>query len=102
SYCFPFLFYFCAMDFTADIEHSLKVLEKGGLILYPTDTIWGIGCEATNESAVSKVYALKQREENKALVVLLADDRDILKWVAHPDPAIFDFLENVEKPTTII
>ena len=90
------------MDFTNDVEECLKVLEKGGLILYPTDTIWGIGCDATNEKAVSRVFDLKKREESKALVVLLADKRDILKYVANPDPAIFDFLDSLGKPTTII
>ena len=49
------------MDFQHDLEQCLKVLEEGGLILYPTDTIWGIGCDATNSAAVQKVYALKQR-----------------------------------------
>lgn len=90
------------MDFNQDIENCLKVLEKGGLILYPTDTIWGIGCDATNESAVSRIFALKKREESKAMVVLLANERDLMKYVAHPDPAVFDFLKEVEKPTTII
>ena len=53
------------MDFTNDVEQCLKVLEKGGLILYPTDTIWGIGCDATNETAVTRVFQLKKREESK-------------------------------------
>ena len=90
------------MDFSNDVEQCLKILEKGGLILYPTDTIWGIGCDATNESAVNRVFDLKKRDESKALVVLLADKRDILKYVANPDPAIFDFLDSLDKPTTII
>ena len=55
------------------ILEAVKVLKEGGLILYPTDTIWGIGCDATNEKAVAKVYALKQREDSKALVMLAAD-----------------------------
>jgi len=90
------------MDFNQDIEQCLKVLEKGGLILYPTDTIWGIGCDATNESAVSRIFLLKKREETKAMVVLLANERDLMKHVANPDPAVFDFLKEVDKPTTII
>ncbi|MHA4806920.1 L-threonylcarbamoyladenylate synthase [Flavitalea flava] len=89
-------------DFQMDIEQSLKVLQAGGLLLYPTDTIWGIGCDATNAEAVSKVYALKQRKEAKSLIVLMADERDIIKYTSQPDLRIFDFLHTVQKPTTVI
>lgn len=90
------------MDFVPDIEHCLQILKKGGLILYPTDTIWGIGCDATNESAVQKIFSLKRRPEKKAMIILLADPRDILKYVSQPDPRIFNYLDAVEKPTTVI
>ncbi len=89
-------------DFETDIENCLAVLQAGGLILYPTDTIWGIGCDATDPDAVKKVYALKQRAETKSLVVLMADQRDILKYTSQPDLRIFDFLATVHKPTTIV
>lgn len=87
---------------TEDIQQCLKVLEEGGLILYPTDTIWGIGCDATNEKAVTKVYELKKREDEKSMIVLLADEKDILQYVAHPHPEIFDYIKKAEKPTTVI
>src|SRR5579863_5334101 len=90
------------MDFDADIRNSLSALRSGGLILYPTDTIWGLGCDATNSEAVRKVFALKQRAETKSLIVLMADQRDILKYTSQPDPNIFDFLKTVTKPTTVI
>ncbi len=89
-------------DFIDDIEPCLEVLRNGGLILYPTDTIWGIGCDATNPDAVAKVYALKNRPDSKALIVLVADERDILQYVAAPDPEMFEFLEKQERPTTVI
>jgi L-threonylcarbamoyladenylate synthase len=89
-------------DFSSDIESCLQTLRSGGIILYPTDTIWGIGCDATDAVAVGKVYALKQRPEKKSLIVLLAEERDILKYVRQPEPAIFDFLQNTPKPTTVI
>jgi L-threonylcarbamoyladenylate synthase len=89
-------------DFETDIENCLAVLQTGGLILYPTDTIWGIGCDATNPDAVKKVYALKQRTETKSLIVLMADQRDILKYTSQPDLRIFDFLQTVHTPTTIV
>jgi len=89
-------------DFQQDIEQSLTVLQKSGLILYPTDTIWGIGCDATDAAAVSKVFTLKQRAETKSLIVLMADERDILKYTSQPDLRIFDYLHTVTKPTTVI
>lgn len=90
------------MDFQQDLEPCLKVLEDGGLILYPTDTIWGIGCDATNPEAVQKVYALKQRADEKALIILVAEERDVLQHVAAADLAVFDYLAQSAKPTTVI
>src|SRR6201996_4518333 len=90
------------MEFEQDIVNCLAVLQAGGLILYPTDTIWGIGCDATNPAAVSKVYALKQRVETKSLIVLAADQRDVLHYTSQPDLGIFDFLDTTSRPTTVI
>lgn len=90
------------MDFNTDVENGLAVLQRGGLILYPTDTIWGIGCDATNADAVRRIYELKKRPETKSMIVLLADERDLLQYVANPDLAVFDYLEGVTKPTTVI
>lgn len=89
-------------DFEKDIASCLTTLQAGGLLLYPTDTIWGIGCDATNPDAVKKVYTLKQRAESKSLIVLMADQRDILKYTSQPDLRVFDFLKTTNKPTTII
>jgi L-threonylcarbamoyladenylate synthase len=88
--------------FNTDIEACLRVLESGGLILYPTDTIWGIGCDATNVAAVEKIFALKKRIETKALIVLIADERSLLQYVASPHIEVFDYIAGVSKPTTII
>jgi len=85
-----------------DIEQCLKVLREGGLILYPTDTVWGIGCDASNSNAVEQVYRLKKRTDSKAMIVLVAEEKDILKYVAHPDPAVFDYLQQTKKPTTVV
>ncbi|MGG9972733.1 L-threonylcarbamoyladenylate synthase [Ferruginibacter sp. SUN002] len=89
-------------DFENDIKNCIATLETSGLILYPTDTIWGIGCDATNEAAVSKVYQLKNRPDEKSMIILLADERDINTYITQPNPAVFDFLEQTTKPTTII
>ena len=90
------------MSFENDIEKCLEVLRNGGLILYPTDTIWGIGCDATNEKAVEKVYQLKKRSDEKALIVLVTDERDVMQHVAAPDLSLFDHLATTLKPTTVI
>jgi len=90
------------IDFNNDIDKCLEVLHRGGVILYPTDTIWGIGCDATNEEAVARVYKIKKRPDTRALIVLVADERELLKYVAHPDPTVFDYIENADRPTTVI
>jgi len=91
------------MDFLEeDMQRALAALRSGGMILYPTDTVWGIGCDATDQEAVAGVFRLKRRLESKSLIVLVADKRDILRYTAAPDPGIFGFLETTEKPTTVI
>ena len=89
-------------DFESDIERCLVVLEQGGTILYPTDTVWGIGCDATNAEAVQKVFSIKERPDNKSLIVLVADEKELMRYVTDPDPQVFDFLKNAKKPTTVI
>lgn len=90
------------VDFESDIKNCIKTLEAGGTILYPTDTIWGLGCDALNETAVDKLFAIKQRPKEKSLIILLADARDILQYVAAPPPDIIDIAESFTTPTTII
>ncbi len=90
------------VDFEKDIEQCLEVLRNGGLILYPTDTVWGIGCDASNAAAVEKIYKLKKRPDEKAMIVLVADESDILRHVAAPDLQVFGYLQQTNKPTTVI
>ncbi len=90
------------VPFEKDIELCLDVLKSGGTILYPTDTVWGLGCDATAEKAVEKIYRIKQRADSKSMIILLADEKDILKYVAAPDLAVFDFIEKQIRPTTVI
>ncbi len=90
------------MNFDTDIEESLQVLFAGGILLYPTDTVWGIGCDATNAAAVAKIYDLKKRSDEKSMIVLLANENDIPKYVTQPNPKIFDYIKGIHKPTTFI
>jgi len=89
-------------DLKNDIDECCRVLATGGLILYPTDTIWGIGCDATNEDAVKKIYQLKKREEKKSMIILVADEKEIFNYVEDPDKKIFGYLSSAKKPTTVI
>ncbi len=85
-----------------DLQNCLTVLQRGGLILYPTDTIWGIGCDATNAAAVNKIFELKKRPDSKALIVLVAEPKDILRYTSQPDLSVIDHLKTKQKPTTVI
>ncbi len=80
----------------------MQALQSGGTILYPTDTVWGLGCDALNAAAVEKLFAIKQRPKEKSMIVLLADARDILQYVAAPHPDIIAIVEAFERPTTVI
>ncbi|MDG2139660.1 MAG: L-threonylcarbamoyladenylate synthase [Flavobacteriales bacterium] len=84
-----------------EVENSLKILQKGGVILYPTDTIWGIGCDATNKAAVKKIYQLKKRAKNKALIILIAEYTNIYKLVDQVSPNAYKQMHQ-NKPTTVI
>ena len=90
-----------------DIKKAVEVLRKGGVILYPTDTVWGIGCDATNVEAVKRVYAIKQRDDSKALICLVDSDARMQRYFRQvPDVAwqLIDSLKEAEnaKPTTLI
>ena len=90
------------MEFEHDILKCLEILRGGGIILYPTDTIWGIGCDATNPNAVEKVFNLKQRPAFKSMIVLVADPRDINRYTSRTEPYITEYLEKTTVPTTVI
>jgi L-threonylcarbamoyladenylate synthase len=85
-----------------EIENCITVLKKGGLILYPTDTVWGIGCDATNPEAVDKVFKLKQRSDEKSLICLVHDFRMLNEYVENVPEVAYDILKYAKKPTTII
>ena len=90
----------------ADLEACLRVLQAGGVILYPTDTVWGIGCDAANEQAVQRIYRLKQRSDAKSMLVLLADEAELPNYVTVPACARMILKESAtdatSRPLTII
>lgn len=84
-----------------DIDAAVEVLTAGGIILYPTDTVWGIGCDATNAIAVSRIFDLKQRVGN-SMIVLLPEAKQIIRYVTQPPPGYLDYLSSLETPTTVV
>lgn len=90
------------VGFEEDVEQCLNHLKEGRVILYPTDTVWGLGCDATNSEAVERLRAIKGKPINKGLIVLLSSERDLIRYIAAPDLEIFPFLERLEQPTTVI
>lgn len=85
-----------------DINKALDVLKSGGIILYPTDTIWGLGCDATNEDAVRRIYKIKQREDSKSMLVLLDNPGKLPSYVEEVPEIAWDLIETTDKPMTII
>lgn len=85
-----------------EMQKALEVLREGGVILYPTDTVWGIGCDATNPEAVAKVYAIKNREDSKSLVLLASDMDMICRYVREVPEMAVQLVEVNDKPMTII
>ncbi|MFN0082910.1 MAG: L-threonylcarbamoyladenylate synthase [Ferruginibacter sp.] len=90
------------MNFDDDLTACAQILNKGGIILYPTDTIWGLGCDATNKPAVTKIFALKQREEKKSMIILLDTENCIGNYCKAPSLAIKKILSETVSPLTII
>ncbi len=85
-----------------DIKNAMQVLINGGIILYPTDTIWGIGCDATNEKAVKRIYDLKKRSDSQSMLVLLDSEAKLNYYVEDVPDLAYDLIEMSEKPLTII
>ena len=85
-----------------DIKNAIEAMKKGGVILCPTDTIWGIGCDATNAEAVKRVYDIKQRDDSKALICLVDSDDRLQRYVRNVPDVAWQLIDCVEKPTTLI
>jgi L-threonylcarbamoyladenylate synthase len=90
------------MTFEEDIKESLNTLRNGGIILYPTDTIWGLGCDPTNEAAVNRIFKIKSREENKSLIILADSIGMVERYVKEIPEIIYQLTEVSDSPITII
>lgn len=90
------------MDFKEDVKNAIECMRKGGIILYPTDTIWGIGCDATNEDAVRRVYALKKREDSKSMLVLVDSEATLERIIDEVPDVAYQLIEAAVDPLTII
>ncbi len=85
-----------------DIKKAVEVMRKGGIILYPTDTVWGIGCDATNADAVARIYKIKQRDDSKAMICLVDSDARLQRYVRNVPEVAWQLFDCADKPTTII
>jgi L-threonylcarbamoyladenylate synthase len=90
------------MKLEDDIKKAVEVMRKGGVILYPTDTVWGIGCDATNAEAVARVYEIKHREDSKAMICLVDNDNRLQRYVRNVPDVALQLFDCAEDPTTII
>ncbi len=85
-----------------DIRNAIGTLEKGGIILYPTDTVWGLGCDATSQPAVDRIFHIKNRNENKSLIILVDSEVMLKDYVSEIPDVAFDILDVTQIPVTII
>ena len=90
------------MDLNQEVHNAFEVISKGGLILYPTDTVWGIGCDATNAEAVAKIYTLKQRAETQSMIVLMNGEKMMYNVFKEIPEVAWQILDLSENPTTLI
>ncbi len=91
-----------ATSFHDDLAKAVEVLRAGGIILYPTDTLWGIGCDATNAAAVKRIYEIKQREDTKSMLILMENENLLNSYVTEVPEVAWDLIEVSESPLTII
>jgi L-threonylcarbamoyladenylate synthase len=85
-----------------EVAKALKIIKDGGTILYPTDTIWGIGCDATNTEAIERIYKLKQRDEAKSMIILLDTENKLESYISDVNPLAYDLIEYAENPLTLV
>jgi len=90
------------VEFEDEVRNAIKVLKDGGVILYPTDTVWGLGCDALNQRAVDKVYKIKQRNESKSLIILVDSYEMLSKYVDKVPAITHDLISSIESPVTVI
>ena len=88
--------------FEQEVKKAIEVLRVAGTILYPTDTVWGIGCDATNKEAVEKIFSIKKREDSKSMIVLVSDEGMLNRFVKEVPSLAWDLIDVTEKPLTII
>lgn len=96
------LFKILMQEINTEVHKAYEIIKEGGIILYPTDTVWGIGCDATNSEAVAKIYALKQREETKSMIVLMNGEKMLYNVFKEIPEVAWQIMDLSEKPTTLI
>jgi len=85
-----------------DLRKAIEVLQQGGVVLYPTDTVWGLGCDATNKEAVKRIYRIKRREERKSMLILVASVNDLPLYVKEVPPMAYELIRVNDQPMTLV
>src|ERR1700733_7226077 len=85
-----------------EVAKAFKIIQDGGIILYPTDTIWGIGCDATNTDAIKRIYKLKEGDEAKSMIILLDTENKLESYIREVNPLAYDLIEYAENPLTLV
>ena len=85
-----------------EVKKAFDVIQQGGIILYPTDTIWGIGCDATNTEAIKKIYTLKQRAQEKSMIILLDTENKLESYIREVPAIVYDLIDFAESPLTLV
>lgn len=89
-------------DISSEVHKAFEIIDKGGIILYPTDTVWGIGCDATNSDAIARIYALKKRAESQSMIVLMNGEKMVYNVFKEISEVAWQILDASDRPTTLI
>ena len=90
------------MDTQKTLQHTADVLQRGGVVIYPTDTIWGLGCDATNAEAIEKLCGIKRRDPHKSMLILCKDYEQVAQYVEDFDSSVVDYISRWKTPTTVV
>ncbi len=90
------------IPFQVQLNHAVEAILAGESIIYPTETLWGLGCDATSDEAVRKLFKIKRRNLQKKVITMIAEDKDIFTYVSNPPPDILDIIQNFDRPTSMI
>lgn len=91
-----------SQEWQEEVSRTVQIINDGGVIIYPTETIWGIGCDARDDEAIQRIYRIKGRDTSKKMITMIAEPKDIFQYVTNPPPDILDVLQSFDRPTSVV